>query len=299
MLWLRPSPTTFGDSLAIAPARDGGALGEFDKAATEPAAAVPGSTGVIAPDIVVSASQEVVVTDVAGAARSLTAAVTAAGGHVSDERTTSGTPCEPGIPVADYGCSSAASSTLTYRVPADRVTGVMDGAAQAGQESWRYRTASDVSTQVADIDARVASAQASLDRLNALMMRAEDLADVVALESQISARQAELESLQAQQRVLADQTALATVTTSFTTAAGVESTGPWAAFQDGLEALGTALLGGLTVLAWLLPFAAFLAVVALPVAWTVRRRRSATRGPSAPEPVEVRDEAREPSRLSE
>ncbi len=280
-----------GSGMPAAPAESALAPDSVGTAAGAPAPAV-----VPTPQkVIVTASQDVVVDDVAGAARQLSAAVTAAGGTISAENTTSGGIC-PVQPVdIATTCGPSASSTLTYRVPGDQVDQVMDRAAALGTQSWRQRSSADVTTQVADVDARVKSAQASLDRLNALMAQASDLTDVLALEAQISSRQADLESLQAQQRALADQTALATVTTTFSAVpAETADDGLGAAVSDGWDALVSAVVGILTLAAWLLPFALLAALIGVPLWLRIRRRRA---------PATVREEAptdaaREPSSLS-
>jgi membrane protein implicated in regulation of membrane protease activity len=255
------------------------------------AMAESGATGTaeaLADDIVVRASQEVVVADVAAVARRLTAEVAAAGGRVSAEYTTSAESCpEPLLDgIATQGCPVSPRSTITYRAPLGAVDGLLALTAGLGDESWRTRSATDVGAQVADVDARVASARRSLDRLNALMARAESLTDIIALESQIAGRQAELESLLAQQAQLADQTAMATVTTTLTTATAAddEPSGFWAGLRSGLAALAGAALAGLTVLGWALPFLVLAGLVTVPLLWWWRRRAGRTSGRSAGEP---------------
>lgn len=250
---------------------------------TQAAAEIPGADGVI-----VVAAQEVEVSDVVAAARRLAASVEAAGGRVTSENTSLGQPCPQAFDdmgAAVYSCGGEPSSVLTYRVAAGSVDSVMNGAAGLGQELWRTRSATDVSDQIADTDARVASARASLDRLNALMAQAESLTDIIAVEAQIATRQAELESLLARQQQLADQTAEATITTTFAVPGAQDApTGLLGGLQAGLEALGTALVAGLTVLGWLLPFMLVVLVIAVPV-WLRRRTRrtAAVQAPTAQE----------------
>ena len=55
-----------------------------------------------------------------------------------------------------------------------------------------------------DLDARITSAQASVDRVRALMTKAQNLGEVVSLESELSRREGDLESLKAQKRKLDD-----------------------------------------------------------------------------------------------
>jgi hypothetical protein len=138
---------------------------------------------------------------------------------------------------------------------------------------------------VADVDARLRSAEASLARVRALLTRAESIADVVALEGELARRQADLEALQARQRVLDDQTAQATVTVALVerdaTIPGDEDSGFLAGLSAGWDAFASATVVGLTVLGAVLPFAAFAAVIGLAVWVVVRRSRRHAPGPSA------------------
>ncbi len=258
-----------------------GALEEAARGSAVPQAAAADSDAVI-----VTAAQQVVVTDVAAAARRLSASVTAAGGSVTGENTSYGQPCAQPFGV-DGGlyCESEPMSVITYRAPADSVDALMAAAASFGTESWRTRSEMDVSAEVADVDSRVASARASLDRLNALMARADSLTDIIALESQIATRQAELEALQARQRALADQTSMATVTTTFITPAATEAGqgGFIGGLRAGLAALATAAAAALTVVGWLLPFLILGVAVLIPVRWYLRRHRSPEVAAPAPE----------------
>jgi hypothetical protein len=231
------------------------------------------------PQLIVTAAQQVTVPDVAEGARRLVAEVAAAGGFVSAESTTAAAPCpEPALEGVVEPCGGQARSTITYRAPLTAVDGLLAFTADLGEESWRTRSATDVGARVADIDARVASARASLDRLNALMARAESLTDIIALEAQIATRQAELESLLAQQAQLADQVALATVTATLVSGAATDESpsGFWGGLQAGAAALASAALAALTALGWALPFLLLVGLLALPVRWLWRRRRSRT-----------------------
>jgi hypothetical protein len=112
------------------------------------------------------------------------------------------------------------------------------------------------------------------------MTKATTIGQVVQIESELSSRQADLESLEAQQRALADQTAQATVTVTLvsdTAPAGSSSddTGFVAGLRKGWTAFTAALVGGLTVLGALLPFA----VVLVPfgyLGWRFTRRTRPT-----------------------
>lgn len=174
------------------------------------------------------------------------------------------------------GCpTSYASSTTTYRVDNDEVDDLIRDLGDLGTVEASYRTTEDVSGQVADVDARLETARASLARVRVLMDKAVTIADVVALEAELSRRQADLESLQAQQRVLADQTAQATVTVRLVDEQAPvvveDETGFLAGLSAGWNAFTGAAVVALTVIGALIPFLLVLVPLGLLVWWLVRR----------------------------
>ncbi len=174
------------------------------------------------------------------------------------------------------GCpTSYASSTTTLRVDNDEVDALIRDLSALGTVEASYRTTEDVSAQVADVDARLKTAEASLARVRALMDKAVTIADVVTLEAELSRRQADLESLQAQQRVFADQTAQATVTVRLVDEQAPVVTEDETGFVAGLKAGWNAFTGAavvaLTVVGALIPFLIVLVPLALLVWWLVRR----------------------------
>jgi hypothetical protein len=152
------------------------------------------------------------------------------------------------------------------------------------------RTSEDVTTQVLDMDARVEAQRRSIDRIQVLFDHATSIKDVVNIESQLSQRQADLESLEAQQRYLADQTSMSTITLSVERTPKAEAqTKPdrdEAGFVSGLsggwDALKTFLVGAATVAGALLPWLVLALVLAVPGWPLVRRLRRRTTTPAAP-----------------
>ncbi len=67
-----------------------------------------------------------------------------------------------------------------------------------------------------DVEARLESQRASLDRLLQLVGTAADLEDVIYLENEIARRQADLDGLAARLQSLAEQTDLATIALTLT-----------------------------------------------------------------------------------
>jgi hypothetical protein len=152
------------------------------------------------------------------------------------------------------------------------------------------RKSEDVTTQVLDMDARVEAQRRSIDRIQMLFDHATSIKDVVSIESQLSQRQADLESLESQQRYLSDQTSMSTITlsverTSKTQAASKpdhDEAGFISGLSGGWGAMKAFLVGAATVAGALLPWLVLALVVAV-LGWpVVRRLRRRTTTPAAP-----------------
>lgn len=181
------------------------------------------------------------------------------------------------------------TSHLVLRVPQDSYQGVLRELTGSGKLLSRSSNAKDVTDQVVDVESRIATQRASVTRVRELMDKAEKLTDVVTLEGELSSRQADLESLLAQQASLKDRTSLATIT--------LDLTEPDAPRKDGkdddpgfLDALGGGWDAFVTMFRWIAvaigAAAPFLATAALVlVVWRVlRARRAARTAVAAPRP---------------
>lgn len=157
-------------------------------------------------------------------------------------------------------------SRIVLRVPQDAYDDVLTALEGTGKLIDRDAKAQDVTDRVVDVESRVTSQRASVARVRELMDRATKLSDVVALEGELSTRQADLEALLAQQASLKDRTSMATITLSLT------ESGARAAAKDDDPSFGDALGGGwdafVTALRWVaivlaavLPFAAVAALL--------------------------------------
>ncbi|MFE3591822.1 DUF4349 domain-containing protein [Streptomyces niveus] len=188
---------------------------------------------------------------------------------------------------------SYTTSHVVLRVPEAEYDSVLTELAGTGKLLSRSANAKDVTEQVVDVNSRIATQRASVNRVRKLMDQAQDITDVVALESQLNTRQAELESLLAKQASLADRTTMATVTLDLSERAKEEKTdeGDGPGFLDALgggwDAFVSVLRWIVVVLAAILPFVVALAV--LFVLWRVfgvrlaalRARRTAVVEPAA------------------
>ncbi|MCX4474410.1 DUF4349 domain-containing protein [Micromonospora sp. NBC_01655] len=217
--------------------------------------------------IVYTGDIRVRVDDVDGAARSAVTAATSAGGFVGgDERNSTG---------------RTARAELELRVPAERFTPVVEELAKLGQQEHRSIRTEDKTEETVDLDARITTQRARVESGRKLLARASSLDDLVRLESEVARREADLASLEAKKRRLADLTALSTITLTLVGADAETSsekeeagTGFLVGLRGGWNAFVASLGVLLTVLGALLPFAVALGVpVALLVAVLRQRRR--------------------------
>lgn len=214
--------------------------------------------------------------DVADAAAEATRLTTTAGGFVAGDNR--------------RGDGNQGSATLVLRVPGARFQDTVTALAELGKELDRTLTVDDVTEAVVDLDTRIASQQASVDRVRALLARADRIESIVTIERELATREAELASLQAHKRTLASQVAYSTITLKLVAPKAavakrkdaelgfvVGLRNGWRAFTDTVVVL-------LTVLGALLPFLLALAVPAALV-WLGLRYRGRRAGPAATAPT--------------
>ncbi len=201
------------------------------------------------------------------------------GGYVAGEQTTSS---RHGRPVR---------STLQLRLPSSAFDTVMNAFSGIGTVTSSRRQSEDVTTQVIDVRARLTTQRDSIRTLRRFLTRATNVEAMIRLESEIATREAALESLQAQQRYLDDQTSMATIDLTMTRRAGHAAPPPPSdtGFLSGLAAGWTALLrvgaGALTVVGAVLPFGALLVLLGAP-AWLLVRRATRRRTTPTAAPTE-------------
>ncbi len=86
---------------------------------------------------------------------------------------------------------------LRTRVPEPQLDRIMDAIAALGTEESRSVSAADVTEQHSDLSTRLKNNIALRDRLRALLERATDVEDVLAIEKELTRIQSEVETLQA------------------------------------------------------------------------------------------------------
>ncbi|UGQ13786.1 DUF4349 domain-containing protein [Yinghuangia sp. ASG 101] len=219
----------------------------------------------------------------AASARSLAVGM---GGMVGGEETRR-VPVSSSIPTTEDTNSPApprysVTSTLTLKVPPAQFDKAIDELSALGTVVTRNRTATDVTEQVVDVASRVETQRKSVDRVRQLLAQAGTIQEIISLESELTEREAELDSLLKRQQSLAGQVDLATIAVTVSSPAPTGSTPRPVTDKDDDGSFGggilDALKGGgkafvdtvgvvLRVAAAVLPFAAL--AIAL---WLVLRR---------------------------
>lgn len=149
--------------------------------------------------LVVTGALEIAAHDVAQVVNAVRADTHARGGIVvSDELT---------------GARYGVRARLQIRLPPEQVAPFVDWLATQGALESKHLTATDVSRQYFDEELRLRTLRTELDRLQKLMSERENvpLADVLAIEREITRVRDELEHLEGQHLFLADRVARATL----------------------------------------------------------------------------------------
>jgi hypothetical protein len=171
--------------------------------------------------------------------------------------------------------------TVTLSVPADKLDTALDQLARIGTVQRRSSSSQDVTGQYVDTQSRLKTMRASVERVRALMAQAKNLGQVVALESEMSRRQADLESLESQLASLKSSVERSTLAVSLSTATHetVTDSGFLAGLGSSWDAFVDSASGLLTAIGAVLPFALFFALVGVPlVRWLRHRRKVSTTG---------------------
>ena len=253
------------EEFAIDDSRVSMAVEPVDEAFVEESAALQAdSAGSFEPDVITTGYLSLIVDDPSASADEVSQLALDAGGRIASRSDYSPT---------DYG---SPSSYLELRVPYDTVETTLAAISDRGIVQESSLNSVDVSLQKVDLDARLEVLNTGIARLQALLEEAASTADVVTIESALTERQSERDSLQSQRDYLSDQTLFATISVNLYTpvdAAPRNQDG----FLDGLvRGLESIVSFGAGLIVWagiLLPWLGVLALVVAAIAITRRLRR--------------------------
>jgi hypothetical protein len=180
------------------------------------------------------------------------------------------------------------SSHLEIAVPVADFNRAMEEVASFGTEISTNTNTQDVTARVVDVDSRVRSAHDSIAQLRLLFSRATRLGDVIALENELSQREADLEALQSQQRDLVAHTTMSTISVDVTTSAKTvpvqrdKTAGFLAGIRQGWHGMVTFIVAFAHGVGLVLPLAG-LALLAGLATWVAVRRFTPWRRPRTSE----------------
>ena len=230
-----PTTSSSGAAIAAAPNRTGSSSQRENS----------GRVTCLAPagqDIVYTASMTVHVTHVGHQAARAAQIASNAGGYVSTEDAAL-LQGQPGRPAA----------SIQLKIPVTAYPAALRELAGLGRQTFLRQQAQDITLDVADTASRVASAQAAIAELRALLSRAGSVRNLLTVQQQINEQESALEALQSRQRALNHEVTYATVSLRLV---GPVVTGHAAGkhpqaggFIGGLKAGWTALVA---VISWLL-----------------------------------------------
>ena len=150
---------------------------------------------------------------------------------------------------------STRTLSLTLRVPESSYDAFVDAAEQTGSVTSKSESAEDVTTQYMDIEARLDSLTAQRTRLQELQASADNLTDLLQIESSLSDVQYQIESYQSQLNWYSQQVSYCTVNitldevetlttgTSFAARLADAAKNGWANFTAGAQAAMVFLMG--------------------------------------------------------
>ena len=260
---------------AVLIALAGGLLAACGSTDSSPNGAVAGGAGISAetmpvedqatqrPQVIQTANVTIEVDDVDNAVTNIISDVDASGGFVQSQ--------------SINRFDDDATASLTIRVPSANLEDFIDGLADEGRISTSTIDALDVTLEVVDLEARISTLEASIERLRELQRQATSIADLVAVESELATRQSELESLTARRDYLDNQVDLSTVYVWIDQVDSGAALKPdfLGGLQRGWDALLTLGAGLITGVGFLLPTALVglsIAVVVIIIIRLIRRR---------------------------
>lgn len=154
-------------------------------------------------DIIFTADLTVAVSDVGSAGAQATQAIESLGGFLFGQDTRG----EPDP-----------RSVLTFKVAPDVFQEALARLGEIGEVRTQNVTADDVTERVVDLESRITTAEASVERLRGFLENATDIKTITDIESQLKDRETELETLRGQLRTIEGLVNLATIFLTLTEA---------------------------------------------------------------------------------
>ena len=114
--------------------------------------------------------------------------------------------------------STIRTGVINFMVPAAHFDATIDQLSSVGKVQSEHITGTDVSAQYVDLNARLANAEAQHQAMLALLTRAQNINDIIAVQNQIGQITAQIEQLKGQIKYLDDNTSYSSIAVTLTEA---------------------------------------------------------------------------------
>ena len=132
----------------------------------------------------------------------LLAEISALGGYVESQEIYNG---------SSYSSSRYRNAWLTIRIPAENLDGLVAQVKGASNVVSYSESVEDVTLAYVDMETRILALETERDRLLELMEKAETMSDLLEIEARLTQVRGDLESINSQLKVLANQVSFATI----------------------------------------------------------------------------------------
>lgn len=254
-----------------------GEYGFTEDASAESPASVGGSSRPADVKLIYTGNLTLQTTDFSAAAQGITDLVTSFGGYLENQEV--------------YRNSTYQHAYFVIRIPGDRFESFMNSISEYDGCKVTYQATSvdDVGEQYADIENRLITLQTKLERLQELLGKAENMEDIITIESEISNVEYEIESLSGEKNHYDSLISYSTVYIDLNEVAALsEGVNPTlgerlsSGFASGMKGFAR---GCADLLVWLVSnlvgVVLFLVIIAVVLA-VVLRRRKRRRNPQLP-----------------
>ena len=165
------------------------------------------------------------------------------------------------------GSEDSLSANLTIRVPSANLEKALEAFKGLGDVESSSISATDVTMQKVDLDARIAALNTSIKRFRELITSATNTSDLIAAETALAERQAELDSLTAQLKYLSEQVDMSVIYLTLLpndSFSAIKPIGFLAGIEKGFIALLNAAANLTSILGYFIPWiVAILVIVAI------------------------------------
>ena len=165
------------------------------------------------------------------------------------------------------GSEDSLSANLTIRVPSANLEKALEAFKGLGDVESSSISATDVTMQKVDLDARIAALNTSVERFKQLISSATNTSDLIAAETALAERQAELDSLTAQLKYLSEQVDMSVIYLALLpndSFSAIKPIGFFAGIEKGFVALLNAAANLTSILGYFIPWIiAILVIVAI------------------------------------